>query len=131
MYFCDKCGFKTDTAAQFCRNCGNNSMSPPVVTKLANLFRGLEAVGGHLYLTKCCLYFSSHCLNVQTGDTIISYDEISRIEKCNTLRIVPNGLLIVTKNGIVFLFVLWGREKVISCLKQLMSAREQGQKGES
>ena len=127
MRFCDKCGFKCDALEKFCRNCGNNSMSPPVITKPANLFRGLEAVGGHLYLTKCCMYFSSHCVNVQAGDTIIPYDDIARIEKCNTLCIVPNGLRIVTTNGAVFQFVLWGRENVISCLKLLMNTREQEQ----
>lgn len=130
MYFCDECGFKTDVTGKFCQNCGNKSMSQPVITKRANLFRGLEAVGGRLYLTKCCLYFSSHSFNLQAGDTKIWYDDIVRIEKCNTLLLVPNGLRIVTADGSVFQFVLWGRENVISCLRLLMSAREREQNGE-
>ena len=130
MYFCDKCGFKMDMTERFCQNCGNNSMSPPVITKLANLLRGQEGVGGHLYLTKCCMCFSSHCLNVQAGDTIILYNDIVSIEKFNNLFILPNALRIVTADRAVFQFVLWGRENVISCLKLLMNVRKFGPKGE-
>lgn len=121
--FCSKCGTKVDPGQErFCRNCGAEASlaEPAVLEKLANLFRGVEAVGGRMYLTANSVYFSSHRFNVQTGDTRIGLDEISDIQKCNTLGIVPNGLRIITRQGQVHQFVLWGRNSVIACLKVLI-----------
>ena len=123
VYFCNKCGTKVDPEReQFCRNCGTESTGaePAVLEKLANLFRGIESVGGRMYLTANSIYFSSHSLNVQTGDSRIGFDEILNIEKCNTLGFVPNGLRVITKQGVTYQFVLWGRDDVIVCLNLLL-----------
>ena len=37
----------------------------------ANLFRGKEAVGGHLHFEDQQMVFKSHAFNIQTGTTII------------------------------------------------------------
>ncbi len=92
----------------------------PVLTKIANLFCGDEAVGGKMYLSKDGIAFSPHNFNVQSGDTVIPLCEIAGVEKCNTLGIVPNGLRILTRTGEVFQFVLWGRDDVMTCLESLM-----------
>jgi len=123
MCFCNKCGMKVDPEQErFCRNCGSNAAGaePAVLEKMANLFRGVESVGGRMYLTAKGLYFSSHALNVQAGDSRIGFDEILNVEKCNTLGFLPNGLRVITKQGVTYQFVLWGRDDVIACLNLLL-----------
>ena len=121
--FCSKCGSKVNPDEErFCRNCGTASSlsEPAVLEKMANLFRGVEAVGGRMYLTSNGIYFISHSLNVQAGETRIGYEDILNIEKCNTLGIMPNGLRVVTKRGATYQFVLWGRNDVMACLNLLL-----------
>ena len=97
----------------------------PVLTKSANLWRGNEAVGGKMHLSRDGILFSSHGSNVQTGDTVIPLRDIAGVAKCNTLGIVPNGLKILTRTGEVFQFVLWGRDSVIACIELLMDRNDQ------
>jgi len=47
----------------------------------ANHQRGVETVGGMLYLTTARLIFESHALNIQTGVTKVSISEINRLRK--------------------------------------------------
>jgi hypothetical protein len=80
----------------------------------ANLQRGIETVGGHLYLTTQRLVFESHAFNVQTGTTALALDEIGSIELCWTkflglIPLVPNSLAVTTVSGTEHRFVLWGR----------------------
>jgi hypothetical protein len=58
----------------------------------ANHFRGVEGVGGKLYLTKKRLRFVAHKLNIQVHDTSWPLDEIERVEPVRTLFVIPNGL---------------------------------------
>ncbi|MBS4537954.1 hypothetical protein GOQ27_05745 [Clostridium sp. D2Q-11] len=81
---------------------------------LANLFRGNESVGGKLKITDKRLIFKSHALNIQTGVTEIPIEKIVKVNKRNTLRIVPNGMSIITQDGIEYKFVLWSRGKIIN-----------------
>ncbi|WP_422929113.1 GRAM domain-containing protein [Singulisphaera sp. PoT] len=62
----------------------------------ANHFRGLESVGGWLYLTDHRLYFRSHRFNVQNHELTIPLSDIRDVKTSMTLGIVPNGLLIST-----------------------------------
>ncbi len=82
----------------------------------ANLFRGLESVGGKITFDEVGLTFKSHLINVQRGETRIEYSQISTINKRNTLGIVPNGMSVITKNNIKYDFVINSREKVIEFL---------------
>jgi len=88
---------------------------------LANLFRGLEAVGGKLKITDRRLVFKSHDLNIQKGTTEILIEQIAEIKKRNTLGIVPNGISIVTKDGAKYKFVLWRRSKIIDFINSRMN----------
>ena len=58
----------------------------------ANLFRGAEAVGGHIRFTPDSMIFESHAFNVQTGTLQIFYKQIHNICPRATLGIVPNGI---------------------------------------
>lgn len=83
---------------------------------LANYFRGMEAVGGKLYFYEDGMVFKSHALNIQTGETMIPYNQIVRIGKRNTLGIVPNGMSVFTREGIEHKFVINHRKNVIGFL---------------
>ncbi len=80
---------------------------------VGNLFRGKEAVGGRLKINDRSILFSSHSMNIQTGNTEIFIDQISTIRKRITLGLVPNGILIETLDGQQFKFVVWNRQKII------------------
>ena len=54
----------------------------------ANLQKGVETVGGYLYLTNQRLIFEAHAINIQGGNTII-YQILSQLKmltkfKCHT-----------------------------------------------
>jgi hypothetical protein len=87
----------------------------------ANLQRGMEAVGGRLYLTSHRLIFESHAFNVQTGVTVIDRAAISGAAPCWTkflgvIPIFPNSMEVVTTDGTRHQFVLMGRASWISAL---------------
>ncbi len=64
---------------------------------LANHFKGIEGVGGKLYLTNRRLRFVSHKLNVQTHDECYPLSEIAEVEATRTLGIIPNGLRVTVE----------------------------------
>ena len=83
----------------------------------ANYFRGMEAVGGKIYFDEKGITFKSHSFNIQTGNIRIEYMSIDYVEKRNTLGIVPNGMLIVTKDGIEHKFVISHRKEIIEYIQ--------------
>ena len=67
----------------------------------ANLQRGLETVGGWLYLTDQRLLFESHSFNIQNGPTEIHLSQIKATRPVWTkflgfLPIFPNSLAVST-----------------------------------
>lgn len=76
----------------------------------ANLFRGVEAVGGRLFLTNKKLIFNSHQFNIQTGLTAIEYQFISEVQTKRTGKMVANGIRIKTVEGSEFDFVVSNRD---------------------
>jgi hypothetical protein len=79
----------------------------------ANLFRGIEGVGGKIFLTNERLIFKSHSLNIQKGQTNIDYSEISSVGKRKTMKIINNGIKILTNKGQEYCFVVNDRESQI------------------
>lgn len=88
----------------------------------ANYFMDFEAVGGKIYFDEHGFTFKPHALNIQTGNTRIEYKNISAIQKSNTLGIVPNGMLVFTKDGVKHRFVINNRKKVIEFLESKCGA---------
>jgi hypothetical protein len=82
----------------------------------ANLFRGVEAVGGRLKITNQRLVFQPHALNVQTMPLEIAMPDIAAATKRNTLGFVPNGMLVRTRAGVEYKFVVWGRGRILDIL---------------
>ncbi len=58
----------------------------------ANHFKGMEGVGGKLYLTNKRLVFKSHKFNIQKHTLSINLDEIINVERIKTAGIINNGL---------------------------------------
>lgn len=84
----------------------------------ANLFRGMEGVGGKLFLTNKRIIFNSHKFNIQKGQTEIDYENISDVIKRKTGKLVDNGIRIKTKNGQEFDFVVTNRDQLIEKLNE-------------
>ncbi len=82
----------------------------------ANHFKGLEGVGGKLYLTNKRLIFKSHQLNIQNHQLSISLPEIEAAGRYKTLGLVNNGLAITTKQNTTEKFVV---DQVEEWLKHL------------
>lgn len=72
---------------------------PILQESMANHLKGLEAVGGGLYLTNRRLIFKSHPLNFQNHEISIPLSNIIEVQPCKTYGIFPNGLQILTRNG--------------------------------
>ncbi|MCL6614153.1 MAG: hypothetical protein K6U03_06010 [Firmicutes bacterium] len=61
-----------------------------------NHFKGLEGVGGWLFLTSKELIFKSHSMNIQNHELVIPLDKIKDVKAVRTLGIIANGLEITT-----------------------------------
>ena len=89
----------------------------------ANMFRGMEAVGGNLKITDRRLLFEPHAINFQTTPEEIPVAQIVEVRPRNTLGLVPNGLLVRLQSGTEYKFVVWGRQKLISLIEGLRAKK--------
>ncbi|MFC5467541.1 hypothetical protein ACFPPD_02355 [Cohnella suwonensis] len=87
---------------------------PVLFKKAANLFRGIESVGGWLHASETRMKFVPHALNIQSAPLDIPYADIASIAKRNTMGIVPNGILLTLKSGARHKFVLYKRSSFIA-----------------
>lgn len=87
----------------------------------ANLFRGLEGVGGKIFLTNERLIFKSHSFNIQKGQTNVSYSSIFSVNKRKTAKLVDNGIKIITKDGAEYDFVVNNRDNELEKIKNKLS----------
>jgi len=93
----------------------------PVKDGAANLQRGIETVGGRLYLTNQRLIFESHAINIQSGETIIPLASVTGVRKCwtkflNLIPLVPNSVAVATKEGTEYRFVTFSRQAWIDAI---------------
>jgi hypothetical protein len=84
----------------------------------ANLFRGLEGVGGKIFLTNERLIFKSHSLNIQKGQTNIKYLDIVNVEKRKTMKTFDNGIKVITKEKKEYCFVLNERDTQLQLIQK-------------
>ena len=87
----------------------------------ANHFKGLEGVGGWLFLTDRRLVFKSHSLNVQTHELSIPLNEISDAQPTLTAKFIPNGLKVITRDGHSESFVVEGRREWSNQIKTMLA----------
>lgn len=72
----------------------------------ANHFKGIEGVGGKLYLTNKRLVFKSHKLNIQNQELSIFLSNIEKVGRYKTLGLVNNGLAVTTIDNKIEKFVV-------------------------
>lgn len=89
----------------------------------ANLFRGIEGVGGRLKITTRRVLFEPHAINIQRNPAEIPMPDIAEVRTRNTLGIIPNGVLIRTRAGVEYKFVVWGRERLIRLIEDQRARR--------
>jgi hypothetical protein len=90
-----------------------------LVTASANLWRGAEAVGGRLTLSREGLEFRAYAFNRQPEPLEIPIDEIVEVRKTRTMGIIPNGLAVTTKLGLEVRFVVGDRDRFIDAIHKL------------
>ncbi|WP_027964035.1 PH domain-containing protein [Halalkalibacillus halophilus] len=86
---------------------------------VANLFKGIEAVGGDLYLTNHALIHRPHKMNIQSGETKIDLSNITEVTTRNTFFIVPNGLHVKTTDGKSYKLVVKDRDSWMDKINSL------------
>ena len=64
----------------------------------ANHFKGIEGVGGKLYLTNKRLVFQSHSVNIQRHGLSINLQNIRETKRYKTIGILNNGIAVTTEN---------------------------------
>ena len=79
----------------------------------ANLFRGIEGVGGRLALTTEYLLFTPHAINIQKNEELIYLKDIKQVKIIKTLGIISNGLKVVTKQE-EYKFVVKNRKQWVT-----------------
>jgi len=89
----------------------------------ANLQKGIETVGGKLYLTNQRLIFEAHNINTQKDVAFININEITETERSWTkflgiLPIYPNSLSVLTSNEKEYRFVLFKRNEWEAIIKE-------------
>jgi hypothetical protein len=85
---------------------------------VANLWRGMEAVGGRLWLTSGWLIFRSHAMNFQGGVWAWPLEAVVSVEPVNTLKVVPNGMEVILMDGERARFVVNRRGAWMSAITQ-------------
>ncbi|MDG4794271.1 GRAM domain-containing protein [Micromonospora sp. WMMD1082] len=90
-----------------------------LISRRANLWRGVESVGGRLTLTDQYLSFRAHALNVQTAPLNIPLQDIVATRKYRNLGLVPNGLAVATKSGVEYRFAVGKRAHFIDKIAEL------------
>ncbi len=86
----------------------------------ANLFRGIEGVGGKLFLTNDRLVFKAHKLNIQNGQTAIDYNKLAEVAGRKTASRIDNGIRIKTADGKEYDFVVGNRDLWIEKINEKM-----------
>lgn len=100
----------------------------PIKEGAANLQRGLETVGGRLFLTSHRLVFEPHAVNIQTRVATVELANVQSTRACWTkllglIPLLPNSLAVYTKDGTEFRFVLFGRHAWSAAIQARLQAR--------
>lgn len=88
----------------------------------ANHFKGLEGVGGYLWITDKRVHFASHSFNVQNHVWTASLSEVRDVQAVKTLGLIDNGLSITTDTAGNHRFVLNNSTRWADVIRQHLPA---------
>jgi len=77
---------------------------------LGNHIKGIEAVGGKLYLTNQRVVFKSHKLNFQRHALSIDLNDIAYVQRYKTLGLINNAIAVISNENKKEKFVVEQRE---------------------
>ena len=83
-----------------------------------NHLKGIEAVGGKLYLTNKRLIFKSHTFNIQNHALSIILHDIKHAERYHALGITNNGIKVTTTGNKIERFVVQQPEECFELLQK-------------
>jgi hypothetical protein len=89
-----------------------------VTWERANLFRGIEGVGGLILITDRRIIFQPHLFNIQRDVVEIPLKDIVEVRPRSTYDIIPNGILVKTRSGKEYKFVVPNRQRIIDLIYQ-------------
>lgn len=93
----------------------------------ANLQRGGETVGGHLYLTTERLVFESHRFNIQTGATEVVLADVREVtlgwtKFLGLIPLLPNAMVVHTDDQ-QFRLTVFGRRGWLEAIQKATGAQ--------
>ena len=83
----------------------------------ANYRKGSQTYVGSLWFYADSFEYKAKSVNSAIRFGKIAYSEINNVKTVNTLGIVPNGIIIVLKNGAEYNYVINDRKSVVEFLK--------------
>ncbi|MBP3038570.1 hypothetical protein J9303_03515 [Bacillaceae bacterium Marseille-Q3522] len=90
----------------------------------ANLWRGVEAVGGKLTLSDTALFFKPHAINIQKDELTVAVSEIEAVagfkNKIFGVPLLNKGLEVKTRSGQSYRFVVNKRDKWIEAIQKVI-----------
>jgi hypothetical protein len=95
----------------------------------ANMQRGVETVGGRLYLTDQRLIFEAHAFNVQSGVSEIPIDSVIGVRRAWTklfgvIPLAPNSVVVTLSEGSEHSFVLARRQSWLDAIGSFCASTE-------
>lgn len=89
----------------------------------ANRYRHIfSADGGQLTITNYRLIFKAHAVNINVKQSEIATADIKAVDFFSPMGLIPNGLVITTKDGIEHKFVVYKRQQIAEIIRDLISS---------
>lgn len=85
----------------------------------ANLWRGIEAVGGRLSVSTDRLIFQPHAFNIQSSPIQIPLALVREVRRGRSFRIIPNRMDVTLHSGERLCFVVGQPKRTIELVQRL------------
>lgn len=90
-----------------------------ILEKRANFkYKWYNYIGGKVILTNKALYFKSHKLNLKEDTTRIVLENIHVLRKGNSLKVIPNRMIVGDRDGNEYTFVVTNRNEFYNAVEE-------------